>query len=203
MEVCVVDYGAGNLASVIKAFGAVGARSIVTAAPERVARARAIVIPGVGHFARTAAIDRAMRDAIAEALASGAALLGICLGMQWLFEGSREDESVPGLGAIAGHCDALPPADGLKIPHVGWNVLEPTGVQSALLAGVRAGAYAYFTHTYAAPATDAATAVTRHGVSFPAIVERGRISGVQFHPEKSGEAGRRILMNFLRVAEAG
>ena len=198
-----MDYGAGNLASVIKAFGAIGAQSLVTAAPERVARARAIVVPGVGHFARTAAIDEAMRDAIQQALASGAALFGICLGMQWLFEGSREDDSLRGLGAIAGHCDALPPTDGLKIPHVGWNVLEPTGVQSALLAGVPSGAYAYFTHTYAAPASASTTAVTRHGVSFPAIVERGRISGVQFHPEKSGEAGRRILVNFLRVAEAG
>ena len=202
MDVCLIDYGAGNLTSVIKAFRAAGATPAVTANPETVARARAIVVPGVGHFGQTAAITADVRTAVDEARRSGAALFGICLGMQWLFEGSREAPDVVGLGALAGRCEALPPAPGLKIPHVGWNVLALTDAPSALLEGVGRGAYAYFTHSYAAPATAAATAVSSHGVTFPAVVEHGRVSGVQFHPEKSGDAGLQILRNFLRIAGA-
>ena len=201
MDVCLIDYGAGNLTSVIKAFRAVGATPAVTATPDAIARSRAIVVPGVGHFERTAAITPDVRASIDDALRSGAALFGICLGMQWLFDGSREAPGITGLGAIAGHCEALRSAPGLKIPHVGWNVLTPTGVHSALLEGVERDSYAYFTHTYAAPATAASTAVSSHGVTFPAVVEQGRVSGVQFHPEKSGDAGLQILRNFLRIAE--
>jgi glutamine amidotransferase len=202
MDVCLIDYGAGNLASVIKALRAAGSVPRITAEPAIVARARAIVVPGVGHFERTSAITPGLRAAAGDALRSGAALFGICLGMQWLFDGSREAPGVAGLGALPGLCEALPPAPGLKIPHVGWNVLAPTGADSRLLEGVARAAYAYFTHSYVAPGTPAATAVTSHGATFPAIVEHGRVSGVQFHPEKSGEAGLQILRNFLRIAEA-
>jgi glutamine amidotransferase len=201
MDVCLIDYGAGNLTSVIKAFRAVGATPALTAPPASIARARAIVVPGVGHFERTSAITPDVRAAIEEALRSGAAVFGICLGMQWLFDGSREAPGIAGLGALAGQCEVLPSAPGLKIPHVGWNVLASTGAPSALLEGVQQGPYAYFTHSYAAPATAAATAVSSHGVTFPAVVEHGRVSGVQFHPEKSGDAGLQILRNFLRIAE--
>ena len=202
MTVCLIDYGAGNLTSVIKAFRAVGAAPAVTATRATVARARAIVVPGVGHFDRTSAITPDIRTAIDEALRSGAAVFGICLGMQWLFDGSREAPGTPGLGALAGQCEALPMASGLKIPHVGWNVLTPTAAPSRLLEGVTPGAHAYFTHSYVAPATAATTAVSSHGIAFPSVVEHGRISGVQFHPEKSGDAGLQILRNFLRIAEA-
>ena len=202
MDVCLIDYGAGNLASVIKAFRAVGGEPVVTASPVVVARARAIVVPGVGHFERTSGIDPDLRTAIGQAMDAGASLFGICLGMQYLFEGSREAPDVPGLGELGGSCEAIPAGPGLKIPHVGWNVLERTGRSSRLLEGVASNAYAYFTHSYAAPATETATAVTSHGTTFPAVVERGRVSGVQFHPEKSGEAGLQILRNFLRIAEA-
>ena len=203
MDVSLIDYGAGNLASVIKALRAAGSTPAITAEPSTIARARAIVVPGVGHFERTSAITSDVRAAVEDALRSGAALFGICLGMQWLFDGSHEAPGVAGLGVLPGLCEALPPAPGLKIPHVGWNVLAPTDVDSRLLEGIEPGAYAYFTHSYVAPATDAATAVTSHGATFPAVVERGRVSGAQFHPEKSGEAGVRILRNFLRIAEAG
>jgi glutamine amidotransferase len=202
MDICLIDYGAGNLASVIKGFRAAGGRPAITREPATVARASAIVVPGVGHFEKTSAIAPDLRAAVSEALRSGAALFGICLGMQWLFDGSSEAPGVPGLGALPGQCEALTPARGLKIPHVGWNVLAATGADSRLLEGVPSGAYAYFTHSYAAPETPAATAVSIHGASFPAVVEHGRVSGVQFHPEKSGEAGLRILRNFLRIAEA-
>ena len=203
MEVCLIDYGAGNLASVIKALRAAGGAPLITAEPAIVGRARAIVVPGVGHFERTSAITPELHAAVEDALGAGAALLGICLGMQWLFDGSREAPGVAGLGALSGLCEALAPAPDLKIPHVGWNVLAPTSVHSQLLEGVARGPYAYFTHSYVAPDTHAATAVTSHGVTFPAVVERGRVSGVQFHPEKSGEAGLQILRNFVRIAEAG
>ena len=203
MEVCLIDYGAGNLASVVKAFRATGGTPVVTADPALVARARAIVVPGVGHFDRTSSITPGLRAAVDDARRSGAALFGICLGMQWLFEGSREAPGVAGLGALRGEGQAFRPEPGLKVPHVGWNVLAPAGAASRLLEGVGDGAYAYFTHSYVAPPTDAATAFTSHGVSFPSVVERGNVAGVQFHPEKSGEAGLRILRNFLRIAEAG
>ena len=203
MDVVIVDYGAGNLASVIKAFRAIGRAPSVSADPDVIAHARAIVVPGVGHFERTAAITAAMRAAIGEALRSGAALAGICLGMQWLFEGSREAPGIAGLGALPGECDVLPASAAIKIPHVGWNRLVTTGVNSRLLEDVGPAAYAYFTHAYVAPATDVATAVSTHGVTFPVVVEQGRVSGLQFHPEKSGATGLKILRNFMRLAEAG
>ncbi len=203
MNVVIVDYGAGNLASVIKAFSAIGARPAVSADPGVVAHARAVVVPGVGHFERTAAITPAVRAAIDDALRSGAALCGICLGMQWLFEGSREAPAIAGLGALPGQCDVIPASASIKVPHVGWNLLTPTSAGSRLLEGVGAAAYAYFTHAYMAPRTDAETAVSTHGTTFPAVVEHGRVSGVQFHPEKSGAAGLKILRNFIRLAEAG
>ena len=136
MNICLIDYGAGNLASVIKAFRVVGGEPIVTASPVVVARARAIVVPGVGHFERTAAIDPDLRAAIGEAIDAGASLFGICLGMQFLFEGSREAPGVPGLGKLGGCCAAIPAKPGLKIPHVGWNVLVRTGQSSRLLEKV-------------------------------------------------------------------
>jgi glutamine amidotransferase len=204
--IALVDYGAGNLTSVRKAFAALQAEVRTPASPAALARARAIVIPGVGHFGATAALDRPWREAILAAVRAGTPLLGICLGMQWLFEGSDEAPELPGLGLIAGRCrrlassgSALPgedPAGRLKVPHVGWNALELVR-PSRLLAGVADGAHAYFTHAYAAPVTADCVAATTHGERFASAVEHGRSAGVQFHPEKSGAVGLTILRNFL------
>jgi len=208
--IALIDYGAGNLTSVRKALTALGADFATPLRPEECARYSAVIVPGVGNFAATSALVGPWRDAIAETVRSGIPLLGICLGMQWLFEGSDEAPEVPGLGVLEGrvtrlHGDA---EAGLKIPHVGWNALRGRGATgsaphapSRILAELPNGAHVYFTHSYAAPVTDACVAATTHGETFAAVVERGNVFGVQFHPEKSSEAGLRILRNFLAVAQ--
>jgi glutamine amidotransferase len=194
--IALIDYGAGNLTSVRKGFAAVGADLFTPATPSDLAAADAVVVPGVGHFAATASLDGAWRDEIGNVARRGMPLLGICLGLQWLFEGSDEAPDVRGLSALQGRCMRLPP--GRKVPHVGWNVLSTR--QSQLLAEVPDGTYAYFTHSYAAPVTGSCVAVTEYGVPFAAAVERRNVFGVQFHPEKSGAAGLQILRNFVRLA---
>jgi glutamine amidotransferase len=153
-------------------------------------------VPGVGHFASTSAIDAGWLAAIRAAVADGTPLLGICLGLQWLFEGSDEAADVPGLGALDGRCFRLPPP--LKVPHVGWNSLDDLR-PSQLLDGVPQGTQVYFTHSYAAPVTSDTVASTTHGATFAAAVQRASVCGVQFHPEKSGAAGLRILENFVSM----
>ena len=190
--IALIDYRAGNLTSVRKGFAAVGAELYTPSAAADLARADGIVVPGVGHFGATAFLDRAWRTEIQAAVADGRPLLGICLGLQWLFDGS-EEAPLPGLGAIAGQCTRLRPI--VKVPHVGWNSLEVTR-PSALLDGIPDGTQVYFTHSYAAPITAACVAATTHGERFAAAVEHDNVWGVQFHPEKSGRAGLRILENF-------
>jgi glutamine amidotransferase len=196
--IALIDYGAGNLTSVKKALTSLGAGFTVPAAPHDVDAAAGLIVPGVGHFAATRALDASWRDAISSAVRTGRPLLGICLGMQWLYEGSEEEPELPGLGALAGQCRLLSgnQAERLKIPHVGWNALE-TPKSSRLLAGLRSGTYVYFTHSFAAPVTDDCVAATTHAERFAAAVERDNVFGVQFHPEKSGDAGLQILRNFL------
>jgi glutamine amidotransferase len=194
--IALIDYDAGNLTSVRKGFAAVGAPLFTPAAPGELLGASAIVVPGVGHFDATRAIADGWRDAIARAVQGGTPLLGICLGLQWLFEGSEEAADVPGLGALPGRCTRLP--RGIKVPHVGWNSLEIAG-PSRLLEGVTSGAQVYFTHSYAAPVTPACVAVTTHGACFAAVVEDRNVFGVPFHPEKSSDTGLRILRNFVEL----
>jgi len=196
--IALLDYGAGNLASVRKALLAVGADVCTPAVAADLASARGIIVPGVGHFATTEALDDQWRAGIAAALDRGAALLGICLGMQWLFEGSSEAPGVRGLCAFPGICAHLAANGRRKIPHVGWNSLGMPRA-SGLMSGVVPGAQVYFTHSYVAPVTDVTVATTSYGVTFASAVERGRIAGVQFHPEKSGDVGLRILGNWLRA----
>jgi glutamine amidotransferase len=196
-HIALIDYGAGNLTSVRKGFAAVGADVFTPATASALVDAAAIVVPGVGHFASTASLDGSWREGIVAAVTRGAPLLGICLGLQWLFEGSEEAPDVPGLGAIPGRCWRLPPP--VKVPHVGWNALE-VAKPSALLDGITSGTHMYFTHAYAAPVTEACAAWTTHGVSFASVVETGNVFGVQFHPEKSSDAGVRILENFVRIS---
>jgi imidazole glycerol-phosphate synthase subunit HisH len=197
-----IDYGAGNLTSVRKGFAAVGATLFTPATPNEIQSASGIVVPGVGNFAATAAIDDAWRAAIYDAVQRGQPLLGICLGLQWLFDGSDEAEDVRGLGITPGRCTRLPSGDGMKVPHVGWNTLAPVR-PARLLDGIGEGASVYFTHTFAAPVTPACVATSTHTATFAAVVETGNVFGVQFHPEKSGDAGLRILRNFLEVSGAG
>jgi imidazole glycerol-phosphate synthase subunit HisH len=200
--IALIDYGAGNLTSVKKALAAVGADFFVPNEPGALIGARGVVVPGVGHFGATRALDRPWVDAILDLVGDGKPLLGICLGMQWLFEGSDEAPDCPGLGVLGGRCRRLnvPPGEGrLKIPHVGWNSLEPR-LDVGIIEGVPAGAQVYFTHSYVAPVTGDTVAATKHGERFASVVQRGQIAGVQFHPEKSGEVGLRILQNWLALA---
>lgn len=198
-SIALIDYGAGNLTSVRKGFAAAGAELLSPRHPEDLTGVAAIVVPGVGHFGATATLDGAWRDAIREAVGLGVPLLGICLGLQWLFAGSDEAPEARGLGAIPGRCTRLP--SGRKVPHVGWNSIEIIR-PSRLLAGLRDGTQVYFTHSYAAPVTDECAAVTTYGDRFAAAVERDNVFGVQFHPEKSGAAGIAVLRNFVAVGGA-
>ena len=196
--IALIDYGAGNLTSVRKALAAVKADVFTPAAAADLERAAAIVIPGVGHFGATRAIDAAWRAAILAAVKRAAPILGICLGMQYLFEGSDEAPDAPGLGLLKGRCRVLPPS--VKVPHVGWNALS-VKPQSKILAGIADGTQVYFTHSYAPPITPAAVATTEHGVPFASAVEHGGLHGVQFHPEKSSDAGLRILSAFVEISK--
>ena len=196
--IALIDYGAGNLTSVRKALAAVGAEVAIPGSPAEIASADAVIVPGVGNFQRTDALDRDWRDAIIHAIEEGRPMLGICLGLQWLFEGSTEAPECDGLSLMAGRCTRLASAPPLKVPHVGWNALAFPR-PSRLFEGIADGSQVYFTHSYAAPITGDAVAVTTHGVPFASAVERGRVFGVQFHPEKSGDVGLLVLKNFLNA----
>jgi glutamine amidotransferase len=212
--IALIDYGAGNLTSVRKALTALGAEYDTPVSPQDLARFSAVIVPGVGNFAATSALVGPWRDAIGAAVRSGTPLFGICLGMQWLFEGSDEAPEVPGLGVLPGRVTRLQgnAEERLKIPHVGWNgLVVPHGPEGSaplrqgnftgrLLSRLEPGAHVYFTHSYAAPVTAACVAATTHSETFASVVERGNVFGVQFHPEKSSEAGLRIIRNFLEVA---
>jgi glutamine amidotransferase len=196
MRVTVIDYKAGNLTSVLKALRHLGADAEVTGTPDLVASAERIVLPGVGHFAATARLDTTgLTPAIRAAIARGVSFLGICVGMQWLYAGSSEAPDQPGLAHFSERCEHFSPS-GEKVPHVGWNSLDVRS-SSRLLAGVEPGEYVYFTHSYKAPVTSDTAAITHYIEPFAAAVECNNVMGVQFHPEKSGAAGLKILNNFL------
>jgi len=198
--IALIDYNAGNLTSVKKALAAVGANAFVPERPDELASVHGVIIPGVGHFGATRALHGDWMEAIVGVLGDGRPILGICLGLQFLFEGSDEAPDCPGLGVLSGQCHRLEAREGVKVPHVGWNSLA---IQrpSPILESIADGAQVYFTHSYVAPVTSDAVAVAEHGEPFAAIVEHGQVSGVQFHPEKSGDVGLQILRNF--VARAG
>ena len=196
--IALVDYGAGNLTSVRKALAAIGASVCTPVAPVELGRADGIIVPGVGHFDATRGLTKEWRTAIKAAVAGGTPLLGICVGLQWLFEGSVEAPDVQGFGMFKGSCSlfTFPVNDRQKVPHVGWNSLSMPRA-SKLMAGIAPGTQVYFTHSYAAPVVDDTAAICEYGVPFSAAVERDNVAAMQFHPEKSGPAGLQMLSNWL------
>ena len=178
--IAIVDYRAGNLTSVKKAFDHLGAHTVVTADANEVLRA-----DGSG-----------LREAIIESLEGGVAFLGICVGMQWMLASSEEAPDVAGLGLWPGECSRFPA--GVKSPHVGWNSLQIRNGASRLLRGVPSGSFVYFTHSYRVPLLPSTSAECEYGGGFSAAVEQENMFGVQFHPEKSGSAGLQILQNFCQ-----
>ena len=200
MRVTVIDYKAGNLTSVLKTLNHLGAETRVTDGDlSLVDSAERIILPGVGHFAATSRLDSTgLTAAIRAAIARGVPFLGVCVGMQWLYAASTEAPQQPGLGVFAESCTRFPESRE-KVPHVGWNSLEPRA-NSRLLANVEQGEYVYFTHSYKAPVTADTAAATHYIEPFAAAVECNNVYGVQFHPEKSGETGLKILRNFMEMA---
>jgi glutamine amidotransferase len=221
--IALIDYQAGNLTSVKKALTTIGADVFVPEGPDALREARGIIVPGVGHFGATRALDAAWIEGILERIGEGRPLLGICLGMHWLFEGSDEAPDLPGLGLLSGQCHRLGvrlkpdttyesaiadsavrsarlQADSqIKVPHVGWNTLSLQR-DASILEGVADQSQVYFTHSYVAPLTSETVAMAEHGEPFSAVVQRANIAGVQFHPEKSGDVGLQILRNFVQLA---
>jgi len=195
--IAIVDYGAGNLNSVKKAFDYLGAKVVVTTQPETVAAADKIVLPGVGHFSALGGLDNTgLRDAVLQGARAGRPFLGICLGMQWLFDGSDEAPEFTGAGIFAGKCRPFPSS--VKSPHVGWNSLA-VRESSRLLRNAAPDSFVYYTHSFQAPVVTATTAASEYGAQFSAVVEQENIFGVQFHPEKSWTVGLLILKNFCEV----
>jgi imidazole glycerol-phosphate synthase subunit HisH len=196
--IAIVDYKAGNLTSVKKALDHIGAESVVTSDPNVVAKADKIVLPGVGHFSATCALSSAgLRDAIANSIQREVPYLGICVGMQWMLESSEEAPDAKGLGVWPGACELFPVS--VKAPHVGWNQLDICDRASRLLKGIPAQSFVYFTHSYRVPVIAATVAETEYGGRFSAVVEHNHLFGVQFHPEKSGAVGLRLLENYCCI----
>lgn len=223
MNVTVIDYQAGNLTSVVKALRHLGAHVTVTDRPEDVLKASRVVLPGVGHFAATRRLDETgITQAVREIIVRGVPFLGICVGMQWLLRGSTEAPLQPGLGHFTGLCERFPEGQE-KVPHVGWNqILTRALPPSRLFAGMeeQQNQSVYFTHSYYVPMTtryvpkgfraadlsspqiaNPMAALTTYigRQHFMSAVEHENVMGVQFHPEKSGEAGLKILKNFLQL----
>ena len=196
MRVVLADYGAGNLRSVCSAFARAGAEPVVSTDPEAIREAPLAVIAGVGHVesAQRGLAANGLGEAISARVAAGRPVLGICVGMQLLFHESEEGGC--GLGLLAGRVRRVRAP---RVPHMGWNALELVG-EPVLLEGLD-GADVYFAHSYAAePTDDVATAEVDHGGRIVAAVESGPLAGVQFHPERSGPAGARVLESALRWA---
>ena len=204
MKISLLDYGAGNLPSVERALQRLGAQTERISTSASVAKASALILPGVGHYgALVRALDRdGLRESLITAIGRGVPFLGICLGLQALFQKSDEAPDLQGLQILPGSVRFL--SDAVKLPHMGWDQVQAKGA-SRLLEGIDSGAYFYFAHSYAVPygreePTLEIRAVCSYGGEFVAVAEKETIFAVQFHPEKSGDAGQRVLGNFLRIA---
>jgi glutamine amidotransferase len=194
----IVDYGAGNLRSVQNTLDKLGFDYVVTSQPGTVAKATKVLLPGVGHFGQMmAALDRLrLRDAVLERAHAGVPLLGICLGLQCMFESSEESLDQKGLALFPGTVERF--QGDLRVPHMGWNSLSRIR-PSRLLDGIADEPYAYYAHSYYVPEMNATAATTTYAHPYTAILEHENIYGVQFHPEKSGPVGLKILQNFLEL----
>ena len=202
--IAIIDYGAGNIQSVSKALAHIGCDCFVTRDKDEILKADSAVLPGVGSFGDTVdSLNKyGIKDAIREYIASGKPFLGICLGMQLLFPASEESPGAAGLGIYDGSISRIPNGEGLKIPHMGWNSLD-INPESRLFKGIGKNPYVYFVHSYFLHAADRelVAATTEYGVTIDAAVERGNVFATQFHPEKSGETGLQILINFAEIVE--
>jgi imidazole glycerol-phosphate synthase subunit HisH len=195
--IAVIDYKAGNLTSVMKALDMLGSPATVTADPAVVRSAEKVILPGVGHFQATQLLaNTGLTEAIGETIRGGVPFLGICVGLQWLFAGSTEAPATPGLGTFPGQCERFSQA--VKVPHVGWNQIS-VKTHSRLMEGIEDGSFVYYTHSYRAPVIEETVAVTDYDGGFSGAVERANVMGVQFHPEKSGVVGMRVLQNFVEL----
>lgn len=200
--VAIVDYDAGNLASVVRALEYVGAECLITREEQAILQADHLILPGVGSFGD--AMEKLHRYGLVEPIRrfvdSGKPFLGICLGQQLMFESSDETVGVQGLGLLPGKVVQIPKETGLKIPHIGWNSLR-FPKESHLFAGIPQDSYVYFVHSYylQAERSEDVAAVAEYGVQIHAAVEHGNICACQFHPEKSGEVGLQILRNFIQM----
>ena len=200
--IAIIDSGGANIASVRFALERLGVDSVLTADPAVISAAERVILPGVG--AAPVAMAQLGRAGLVECIRGlTQPVLGICLGMQLLFERSDEGDT-PLLGLVGGTCSAFAPGMGLTVPHMGWNRLLPQGQwRHPLLSGVEDGAHVYFVHSYAAPVSADTVASCSYGVDFTAVVARGNFMGAQFHPERSGPVGARILGNFLALPASG
>lgn len=199
MRVSLIDYGAGNLPSVERALRRLGAETERVTSAEPLRQAEVIVLPGVGHYAAVvrALDDQGLRGALSERIAAGAPFLGICLGLQALYETSDEAPGLAGLGILAGKVVELP--HNVKLPHMGWNQVRQLR-ETRLFRGIPGTEFFYFAHSYAATELSTAAAATcNHGTKFVAAIEQGNLFAVQFHPEKSATAGEKVLENFLEA----
>jgi imidazole glycerol phosphate synthase glutamine amidotransferase subunit len=200
VKVTLLDYGAGNVTSVERALHKLGVDTDRATTPQSISEAQSLLLPGVGHYAALirALDERSLRAPLLAAIRRGVPFLGICLGLQALYDASDEAPEFPGLQLFPGRVRALPSS--VKLPHMGWNRLQCTR-DSRLLAGISSTAYFYFAHSYAATAeSPGVVAICTHGTEFAAVAEQQNIFAVQFHPEKSAAAGAQILQNFLRLA---
>jgi glutamine amidotransferase len=205
--IAIIDYGVGNLRSVAKAFEYIGYPAVVTAAPETVRQADRVVLPGVGAFGKSMENLNAsgMVPVVREAIAAGKPFLGICLGLQLLFEASMESfaaaETVPGLGIFRGKVLRFPDASALKVPQIGWNQISKFPQDNPLFVGVPEESYVYFVHSYyVKPAEPGIVAcATNYGIEYCSGITAGNTFAVQFHPEKSSAVGLRILRNFAML----
>jgi imidazole glycerol phosphate synthase glutamine amidotransferase subunit len=196
--ITILDYGAGNLRSVQNTLAEIGAQYQLVRDSEGFARAKKIILPGVGHFGQMMrALDQMrVREALLDRIHAGIPFLGICLGLQALFQGSEEAPDERGLGLFEGANRRFPA--GAKVPHMGWNEIQPRP-GSKLLAGLAAHPYLYFAHSYYAPVNTATAAVCSYTTDYTAVLECANMYGVQFHPEKSGPLGLRIVRNFVEL----
>lgn len=200
--IAIIDYGAGNIQSVSKALAHIGCEAFITRDKDKILKADGAVLPGVGSFGDTmdTMIEYGIKDTVIEYAKSGKPFLGICLGLQLLFPKSEESPDAKGLGIFDGSITKIPSGEGLKIPHIGWNSLD-IKKSDGLFKGIGKNPYVYFVHSYFLNASDKSivSAQTEYGVTIDAAVEKGNVYATQFHPEKSGETGLKILRNFADI----